>query len=120
MNNAIITPEYGPRIRFGSVLTAADLPPDPLREDDLCTRCMKCVEACPAGALDGRDYPEGRTDKAACTENSADLARRRISPCGICIAVCPVGEDRQHYAPAGGEEPRYRRAREHVQRYGGL
>lgn len=120
VNNALITPEYGPRVRFGSVLTAADLPPDPLREDDLCTRCMKCVEACPAGALDGRDYPEGLTDKAACAANSADLARRHISPCGICITVCPVGEDRQHYAPAGGEEPRYRRAREHVQRYGGL
>ncbi|CVK31745.1 protein of unknown function [Methanoculleus bourgensis] len=60
------------------------------------------------------------TDKAACAANSADLARRHISPCGICITVCPVGEDRQHYAPAGGEEPRYRRAREHVQRYGGL
>jgi epoxyqueuosine reductase QueG len=81
---------------------------------------MKCVQACPVGALDGRDYPEGRTDKAACTENSADLARRRISPCGICIAVCPVGEDRRHYTPAGGEDPRHRQAREHVRRYGGL
>ena len=78
---------------------------------------MECVTACPAGALDGRDYPEGLTDKAACARNSADLARRHISPCGICIQVCPVGEDRRHY---GGEDSRHRRAREHVQKYGGL
>jgi len=117
VNNALITPEYGPRVRFGSILTAAPLPPDPLREEGLCTRCMECVTACPAGALDGRDYPEGLTDKAACARNSADLARRHISPCGICIQVCPVGEDRRHY---GGEDSRHRRAREHVQKYGGL
>lgn len=120
VNNALLTPEYGPRVRFGSVLTAAKLPPDPLREEDLCTRCMRCVEACPAGALDGRDYPEGLTDKASCAKNSAELARRHISPCGVCITVCPVGEDRRHYGAAGGEDPRYRRAREHVQKYGGL
>lgn len=120
VNNALLTPEYGPRVRFGSVLTAAALPPDPLQEDDLCTRCMRCVQACPAGALDGRDYPEGLTDKVACTANSAELARRRISPCGICIAVCPVGKDRHQYGVADDEDPRYRRAREHVQRYGGL
>ncbi|HQD27119.1 MAG TPA: epoxyqueuosine reductase, partial [Methanoculleus thermophilus] len=80
-----------------------------------------CVRACPAGALDERDYPEGLTDKAACAANSAKLARRHISPCGICINVCPVGEDRRHYAsknPDGADLRR--RAREHVRKYGGL
>jgi len=123
VNNTLLTPEYGPRVRFGSVLTAADLPPDPMLAEDLCTRCMLCVDACPAGALDRRDYPEGLTDKAACARNSAELARRHISPCGICIKVCPVGGDRRHYgrnAPGGGEDPRRIRAREHVRKYGGL
>lgn len=123
VNNTLLTPEYGPRVRFGSVITAADLPPDPLLAENLCTRCMLCVEACPAGALDERDYPEGLTDKAACAENSAELARHHISPCGICIKVCPVGEDRRHYGRstlAADGDPRHRRAREHVQKYGGL
>ena len=123
VNNTLLTPEYGPRVRFGSVLTAAVLPADPLFPEDLCTRCMRCVRACPAGALDERNYPEGLTDKAACTDNSARLARRHISPCGICIGVCPVGEDRRHYgrpAASPGERDRRRRVREHVQKYGGL
>ena len=123
VNNTLLTPEYGPRVRFGSVITAADLPPDPLLAENLCTRCMLCVRACPAGALDERDYPEGLTDKAACAANSAELARHHISPCGICIKVCPVGEDRRHYGRstlAADGDPRHRRAREHVQKYGGL
>ncbi|WP_331519530.1 hypothetical protein [Methanoculleus sp.] len=84
---------------------------------------MLCVSACPAGALDDRDYPEGLTDRAACARNSAELARRHISPCGICIKVCPVGEDRRHYgrSPSSGDrDQRYRRAREHVRKFGGL
>jgi len=123
VNNTLLTPEYGPRVRFGSVFTAAELPADPLLAENLCTRCMLCVDACPTGALDGGDYPEALTDKAACAGNSAELARRHISPCGICIKVCPVGEDRQHYGrktPAGDEDPRCRRVREHVQKFGGL
>jgi epoxyqueuosine reductase QueG len=121
VNNTILTPQYGPRVRFASVLTTAELPPDPLFPESLCTRCMLCVHSCPVGALDELDYPEGLTDSAACAANSARLASRHISPCGICIRVCPVGEDRRHYSRnAATDDPRYRRAREHVQKYGGL
>ncbi|HUS75972.1 MAG TPA: 4Fe-4S binding protein [Methanothrix sp.] len=126
-NNMLLTPQYGPRVRFGSVFTAAELPPDPLLKEELCTRCMRCVKMCPAKALDERDYPEGLTDKKSCTAHSAKLASRGISPCGICIKVCPVGEDRKLY---GREDasiysrkdrfPEEHRAWEHVQRYGGL
>jgi epoxyqueuosine reductase len=126
VNNALLTPEFGPRVRFGSLFTTAPLPPDPLVEEPLCTRCMRCVAMCPAGALDTADYPEGLTDKAACTAHNIELDRRHISPCGICIKVCPVGEDRTVF---GREDAsiytnkerygRYHRAWEHVRSYGG-
>jgi epoxyqueuosine reductase len=97
VNNMILTKGFGPRIRFGSVLTSADIPGDPMMEEDLCTRCMRCVEICPVRALSEEDYPKGITDKKACAMRSADLAARYASPCGFCIKVCPVGEDRERF-----------------------
>src|SRR5512136_1344117 len=97
VNNMILTPEYGPRVRFGSVLTSAFLPPDPLKADPFCIRCMRCVHLCPSTALAEKDYPVGITDKHTCASWSAELHKRYISPCGICIKVCPVGDDRKQF-----------------------
>jgi epoxyqueuosine reductase len=126
VNNVLLTPEYGPRVRFGSVFTAAELPPDPVMEEELCTRCMRCVRMCPARALDERDYPVGLTDKSACTAYSAELNRRGVSPCGVCIKVCPVGADRELYGRRNASiysegEGTFvlQRAWEHVRGYGG-
>jgi len=126
-NNMLLTPEYGPRVRFGSVFTAAELPADSPMTEELCTRCMRCVKMCPAAALDREDYPQGLTNKKSCSAHSAELAQKGISPCGICIKVCPVGEDRKLF---GREDegiysrkdkfPAEHRAWEHVRRYGGL
>ena len=61
------------------------------------TRCMKCVGICPVGALNENDYPEGITDKNLCIARSEALLKQHISPCGFCIKVCPVGQDRKLY-----------------------
>jgi epoxyqueuosine reductase len=126
VNNVLLTPEYGPRVRFGSVFTSAELPPDPVLEEELCTRCMRCVRMCPVRALNEKDYPEGLTDKSSCTAYSASLAKRGISPCGVCIKVCPVGADRELYGrkdasiyAKGERAPELQRAWEHVRGYGG-
>lgn len=127
VNNMLLTPEFGPRVRFGSVFTSAELEPDLLQKDQLCTRCMRCVKMCPAEALDEKDYPKGLTDKKSCAEHSDELNRQGISPCGICIKVCPVGEDRQLYGRMDASIysrrdrfPQGHRAWEHVRYYGGI
>ena len=127
INNTILTPEFWPRVRFASIFTAAEIPPDPVMENELCTRCMRCVDACPVHALDGEEYPCGLTDKRACATWSEELNSRYISPCGICIKVCPVGNDRIRfnrnnpdiYHETTENPSRYQQAWDHVRAYGG-
>ena len=127
VNNMILTPEFGPRVRFGSILSTAELPPDPMLDEELCIRCMRCVKMCPSNALDKLDYPEGLTNKKACASYSAELNERYVSPCGICIKVCPVGEDRRVFGrdddaiySRKDRFPVEHQAWEHVRKYGGL
>ncbi len=126
VNNMLLTPQYGPRVRFTSILTTAELPPDPVMTEQLCVRCMRCARSCPAHAIVEGDYPSALTLKDRCTEHNIKLYSRHISPCGICIKVCPVGQDRKGY---GREDagmythperyPEHHRAWEHVRAYGG-
>lgn len=125
VSNMLLTAQYGPRVRFGALFTAAPLPSDPVIETPLCTRCMNCVHSCPVHALNEGDYPDSRTDSAKCARYSRHLAQHYRAPCGVCIKVCPVGEDRRHYRRedtgiyqerAGAEQ--YHEAWEHVRRYG--
>ena len=51
-NNLVLTPQFGPRNRFVSILTRAKLIADPLLKTDLCTKCDLCHKMCPAQAWD--------------------------------------------------------------------
>lgn len=125
LNNMLLTPGYGPRIRFGSILTSAVLPPDPVMTTDLCTRCRACVDACPTRALPGGEYPGETTDTMACTRYSQLLNTQFRSPCGVCLKVCPVGADRAIFQRKDSslytdpeDHPTHAAAWEHVRRYG--
>jgi epoxyqueuosine reductase len=127
INNMLLTPRFGPRVRFTSIFTSAEIGSASLLEENLCTRCMKCVEVCPVKAIPGTDYPEGITDKMRCATRSEALHKRYISPCGLCIKVCPVGEDRtlfcrknmDIYDKDANEFTAYHAAWNHVRSYGG-
>ncbi|MGN0097703.1 MAG: 4Fe-4S dicluster domain-containing protein [Candidatus Methanomethylophilaceae archaeon] len=93
-NNMLLTPRNGPRIRFTSVITDAQLPADSPITERICIGCRKCTRVCPVSAVPDHHYPEGLVDKTLCVGNSERLAREGISPCGRCIAVCPIGNDR--------------------------
>jgi epoxyqueuosine reductase len=102
MNQCILTPEFGPRVRFVSVFTAAEIPPDPMQPKDLCIKCELCAESCPKNAIKPRvDRVVGDYDKTACLEMHEELVKRRCYPCGICTKVCPIGKDRKLYKSKG-------------------
>jgi epoxyqueuosine reductase len=126
VSNMLLTRKFGPRIRFSSIFTTAEIPPDKVMDGALCTKCMRCTNSCPVKALNEGEYPSVITDKRACSIRSEALAKRFSSPCGICIKVCPVGEDRNVFSrekmsiydehdPGYGT---YHRAWNHVKKYG--
>ena len=65
VNGLLITPEFGPRVRFVSILTDAPLAADKPYAERPCNDCMKCVKACPVQAI-GED---GKVNVFACAPN---------------------------------------------------
>ena len=101
----VITPEFGPRVRFGKIFTDAPLHHDsPARfgVTEFCESCRRCTEACPPGAIaDGpptsvklnRSTIGGvrkwTTDGEKCFSYWAQI----VSDCMICVRVCPYNKD---------------------------
>lgn len=102
-------PDYGSMLRFGAVVTGAELAGDPVREESPCPpRCSACRDACPAGAW-GDDGFIRRT----CQSNSVTHAIYRLAladeegrrdietvintagynywiKCTECLSACPL------------------------------
>ena len=51
-SKVFMTPEFGPRVRLGLILTDAVLEPDPIIEPQtICNLCGQCVKDCPGNAI---------------------------------------------------------------------
>jgi len=52
-NLQLLTPEFGPRVILGAVVTTADLEPDVMHPEALCigAECGRCLLACPGDAI---------------------------------------------------------------------
>jgi epoxyqueuosine reductase QueG len=129
----LLTSEFGPRVRFVSVFTSAEIPPDPMMGKDLCIKCQACAKCCPKKAIRMRpDRVIGDYDDQACLKMAEELVAQRCFPCGICTKVCPIGKDRTLYKQSGTmkkylreaealkanpEDPEYK-AWSHLRKYG--
>ncbi len=96
LSNLVLTPEYGPRMRFISVITTAEIEPDPLIEKEIClypkTGCTECIDKCPFGALTSPHKIDLGGIKMPFADFDANKCPDGSFPCGgICINVCPVG-----------------------------
>ncbi len=98
-NCLLITPEYGPRVRFATVLTDAPLvtgSPLPNR----CGSCTKCTDICPAKTIIGRTFTSAEPREMRLKANLCDeYTEARIRAfgdvnCGLCVHVCPHGSKR--------------------------
>ncbi len=114
-NHCLLTPEYGPRVRWVSVITDVEFTGSPLQEKELCISCGRCQRGCPIGAFTPRpDSIINDMEKYKCAQYHQFLRTELRYPCGVCTVVCPVGNDKKLYGDkAISEEGFY-----HVQNFG--
>ena len=94
----LITPDYGPRIRWGTVLTNAPLTST---SSDLISRqcgdCQECVDICPPGAFTGIPFnpsePRDVRFRAHLCKQYTDRRQESLGEgiCGLCVYICPYG-----------------------------
>lgn len=104
-NQLVITPEFGPRLRFSKIFTNLPLKhdaPRPFGVRAFCDICTKCADACPVKALPYgppttetanqsaiRGVKKWTSDAEKCFSFWAKMA----SDCAICMRVCPFNRD---------------------------
>lgn len=105
-SNIVLTPEFGPRVRFVSTITEAELEPDPLITAKICLRekCdrrdgPRCLRRCVAGAIqlmDGLDHDAifidtpSKTERSLCVQRVGDVTVHQCVFMGTCMRVCPT------------------------------
>ncbi len=103
-NQMVITPGFGPRLRFSKIFTNLPLDHDLPRKlgvADFCTICTKCADACPAKALPYGSPTEGGGVSAiqgvkkwtSDAEKCFGFWAKMSSDCAICMRVCPFNRN---------------------------
>lgn len=94
----LITPQYGPRVRWTSILTDAPFEENSMMMKEQCGACTQCSQVCPAQAIKGRNYLDGesrdqRLDVAKCGMYFKSMSESNQLPiCGVCLYACPYGK----------------------------
>jgi len=92
----LITPSYGPRVRFTTVLTDASLKAgSPI--GGKCNDCKECVDICPVAAFTGVPFNHSEPREARFNahlysnymEKREEILGERL--CGLCVYICPYG-----------------------------
>jgi len=104
-NQMVITPEFGPRVRFSKIFT--DLPlahdrPRPFGVTQFCAICERCADACPPKAIPHgppSDVVHNRSSHIGVKKWTADCEKcfgywtKLKTDCAICMRVCPYNKD---------------------------
>ena len=110
LNNLLLTPEYGPLVRMVSIITEAELEPDPLLAGKLCLgeKCGLCRKTCPDGCYskEVRRYEMGEGIEVEMYEYDAELCGNYRDPnrkvCAReCWLKCPLASN----PPKGKHKP---------------
>lgn len=98
LNGVVITPQYGPRVRFMSVITEVPLKPSEMLERKVClgTSCSICVNACGTKCItvpESLDETTFWSNIPVTVDKELCYRKHREAYCwGRCLLVCPVGK----------------------------
>lgn len=91
--------KYGATVRLGTVFTDCEFDVSDVSPVSICGDCTLCVDACPSGAIKGREWKIGSTredmfDPEKCSKYMKEHFKHigRGAVCGICMKVCPYGK----------------------------
>ena len=96
-NTNILSPGLGSWIFLGQIITDLELEPDPPLQKS-CGSCVRCIEACPTGAIVGPYVLDNTRCISYQTIENRGAIPRELRPlmmdwifgCDICQEVCPV------------------------------
>ena len=100
----LITPQYGPRVRWTTVMTDYPFTRPGIPMDPRGGNCEECVKACPTSAFTGRMFDQKepratRFDARKCDQYFKDMEKLGPKPvCGMCVFICPHGRNIAHKA----------------------
>ena len=108
LSGLVITPQFGPRMRYVSVITEAALEPDPLLKEKVCMRGRcggangpACQQKCVNKAISLRpgvdmnkifiDIPVA-LNREKCVNFAAEKGGFACTFVGTCLRMCPIGQ----------------------------
>lgn len=86
-NTLLLNARYGNALNIGAVLTDLELPSDEPAVSICLDSCRKCLDSCPAGALDGTTVNQKRCRMNAYMTNARGF---EVTNCNTCRTVCPM------------------------------
>jgi epoxyqueuosine reductase len=104
-NQMVITPGFGPRLRFSKIFTDLPLAHDAPHRPGVarfCDICTACADACPVKALPFGAPSDARPNRSAIkgvrkwtsdAEACFGFWAKMASDCAICLRVCPFNRD---------------------------
>lgn len=95
MNNLLITPKFGPRVRLRALCLDVEVEPTGPSDFAPCETCdMPCRQACPQEAFKNSAYKRVLCNKQMKIDE-ANRVTAYIKYCRACELACPVGKQRK-------------------------
>lgn len=96
----LLTPEFGPRLRIGVILTEMELEPDPIYDGPkLCNKCMACVKNCPGNAISAT-----KTVKVNLAGHEVEWGELDCKACDLAFRGGRLGEEGERGTYLNGRE----------------